>query len=131
GEVKIYSESYVESQALDYLRDKYDYNLPVDRKRFKTEKSSAITMLRTFQDREDYQYVKSLVFNVDGLSNFISESLSKCKELGMDVVPHIMIEPEEVPNNLEDFKVWLKDKLAVMWELRGDIPSDGVVVDVD
>jgi NAD-dependent DNA ligase len=131
GEVKIYSESFVMTEALNVLKEKYDSHLPPDLRRFKTEKSAAITMLRKKHDVEDYRFVRSLVFNAEGLGTKVSEILEKAKSLGLETVPYLVIEPEEVPSTMEEFKEWLQAKLIVMWELKGNIPSDGVVVEVD
>lgn len=128
SELKVYSECFVVPTALDYLKEKYDPS------KFKTEKSSAISMIRKEKDkdREDYQFVRTLTFNADGLGeSTVSGTLAKAKELGFDVVPHLVIEPEDVPKDKEDFVEWLRGKLDKLWQMGFGIPSDGVVMEVD
>src|SRR5690606_5476355 len=50
---------------------------------------------------------------------------------GFDTVPYITIEPEEIPQSLEEFRPWLMGYLDEMLYLQGTIPSDGVVMEVD
>lgn len=126
-EVKINSESFVVPEALEYLRNKYDVNA------YKVPKSAAISMLRKTKGKhiEDYDHLRVYTFATEGLANTISGGLEKARELGFTPIPYILIEPEEVPDTLEPFIEWLRDKLDYMWRLGMGIPSDGVVVAVD
>jgi NAD-dependent DNA ligase len=124
-EVKIFSENYVESNMLDYFKEKYD------KESYKTEKSSAISLLRVKHEQEDYQYLKSLSFNAEGLGATLSGTLSKLKEMGLSVVPYIVIPKGTVPTNYGEFTEWLKDMLDAIFQMGIGIPSDGVVVEVD
>lgn len=123
--VRVTAEAYVETEALEYLRNKYDPS------GYKMEKSAAISMLRVKHDAEDYKHLKVLAHGADGLDTTLSGTYRRLKEIGFDVVPHIVIEPDEVPLSYDDFVPWLQDKFDIMLELSKDIPSDGVVVDVD
>jgi NAD-dependent DNA ligase len=125
SEVKIYSESYVESDTLPYLRQKYD---PAA---YKTEKSSAISMLRVKHDAEDYKHLKSLAFTAEGLSTKLSETLDVLQTSGFNTVPYIKIARGEVPIIYDKFVEWLKEKFDMMFNMSNGIPSDGIVVDVD
>lgn len=126
-EVKIYSEVFALSNSLDYLRDKYDPD------KFKTEKSSAISMLRRMKDVEDYKHLRAFVHGAEGLGTSISETFQKVESLGFTTVPHIVVEAGEIPNTFEDFVPWLQSKLDILWEIGEElgVNSDGVVWDVD
>lgn len=124
-EIKIYSESYVATKSLEYLREKYDPS------KYKTEKSAAISMLRRLRDKEDYEHVKVLVHGSEGLDTTISGTFEKAKELGLETVPYKIIEPEDIPTTFDAFVEWMREELDDMWQMSFDIPSDGMVLEVD
>lgn len=99
----------------------------------KLERMAALSMLRTNYADADYQYLRYKVFNCDGYSDSLSESLEFLKTKGFDVVPFVVIEPHEVPNDFEEFCAWLKDKLKYFHDIckEQDLAADGIVVDVD
>jgi NAD-dependent DNA ligase len=123
--IKIYSEALVPTEHLEYFKHKYDMT------KFKTEKSAAISLLRKVRDPEDYDKVKFYTFSADGLTGTISGDLAKCKELGFEVVPHLIIEPNEIPETFEEFELWVADKMEVIWKQGIDIASDGMVWEID
>jgi NAD-dependent DNA ligase len=125
-ELKVYSESYVDSNSLPYLREKYNRS-----DSYKTEKSSAVSMLRVEHDLEDYQHLKTLAFMADGLDTTVSGTMRKLEELGFSVVPHFLVNANEVPTEFNNFNEWLKEKLKIMQEMSAGIPSDGVVVEIN
>lgn len=124
-EVKLYGEAFVLPEALDYVAKKYDPTA------YKTEKSSAISMLRVAHHISDYKYLKVMMFGAEGLDTTISGTLEKLKSMGLEVVPHVKIEANTIPVGFEEFQVWLKNLLDTIWQMREGLPSDGVVVDVD
>jgi NAD-dependent DNA ligase len=131
GEYKVYSESFAVTDSLEYLAGKYDPNPDPQDRKYKTEKSTAVSMLRKMHQKEDYAFVRTLTFDAEGLGTSISESLERAKELGFPVVPYMLFEPGEVPLEPEKFNTWLRVLLDKMWRLGIGIPSDGVVLSVD
>lgn len=131
-EARINGEAYVEPQVLKQLALKYDGHKPESERRFKSAKSGAIVMLRRAMEQEDYKFLKFKVFSASGLgTESISETLELCKELGFDTVPYMRIHGSEIPNTFDEFLPWARQHLDNMRELQGDIPADGVVIDVD
>lgn len=126
-ELKITGESYVVKEAIPLLRNKYNNS------RYKTSKSSAISMLRVQHSPSDYKYLKTKVFAADGLSDTLEGTYSKLNELGFDVVPYLVVSYQEIPDNLAEFTIWLKSKLDILYEeqMKDDMPADGVVVAVN
>lgn len=125
-ELRVFGESYVDESALPYLRKKYDPD------KYKTCKSAAMSMLRVAHDTEDYQYLNTRVFMAEGLEDTLSAMFVNLEAQGVKTAPYHLVKWEEIPDNFEDFKVWLKqDVLDRMAELSRGIPSDGVVVEVN
>lgn len=126
-ELKITGESYVVKEAIPLLREKYNNS------RYKTSKSSAISMLRVPHAPSDYQYLKTKVFTAEGLSDTLSGTYERLKELGFDVVPYLVAKWDEIPDNLTEFTVWLKDKLDILYaeQMQDNMPADGVVIAVN
>lgn len=125
-QVKVFSESFAYNRALQYLRSKYGGD-------YKTEKSSAISMLRVAHDIEDYKYLESLAFYAEGLPNVEKHSdiLEELKRQGFHVVPYVVLKPNSVPDNFDDFKEWLDKICTLFYEKTTVFPSDGLVVDVN
>ena len=125
-QLKVFSESFVFSSSLEYFRKKYG-------KDYKTEKSSAISMLRVAHEEKDYKYLESLAFNAEGVPNAKTREdiLIALKEQGFSIVPYKIIQPEEVPTDFESFKIWLDGIGKVFFEETKVYPSDGLVVDVN
>lgn len=125
--VKIYSETFTAFEALQYLREKYDSS------KYKTAKSSALSMLRVQHDLDDYRYLNTLAFDAEGLEGVSSksETLNKLKELGFNTVPYIVLQPNSIPTNFKDFVNWLKTVSAMFKRQTLNIPSDGLVLEVD
>lgn len=125
-EVKIFSESFVEPAYLDTLKSKYDANS------YKTCRTSATSLLRVSHSTEDYEHLHTLVFNAEGLKfATISATLEYLESKGFEVVPHMVLEPNTIPKDYNEFKKFIKslcDKFAK--ETLG-IPSDGIVIDVN
>jgi len=121
-----YSESYVVPEALPILQQKYDDTS------YKTCKSAAISLLRVQHAPEDYQYLKTRVFFVDGVAQKLSDMFPTLERNGLEVPPYRCFKWESIPDNFEDFKAWLKTEVFdyIHYQSEG-IPSDGVVVEVD
>ena len=124
-EAKIFAESFVFQRDLQYLKNKYNptiYNL---------SRMAAMSMLRVPHEDMDYRLVRVMAFNAEGISDTISGTLDLLMRSGLDVVPHIVIRPCSAPKEFEEFKKWLSALLDEMYHMGGEIPSDGVVVDVN
>lgn len=126
-ELKITGESYVMPDGLQVLRDKYD------NKKYKTSKSAAISMLRVKHDAEDYKYLRTKIFSVEGLCDSLYETYSLLRTLGFDSVPFLLVKWQDIPNNLAEFTVFLKEKFEQLrkWQEEENIPADGVVCAID
>lgn len=125
--VKIYSETFTALEALQYFRDKYD------KSKYKTAKSSAIIMLRTQHDPNDYRFLNTLAFDAEGLENVNSksETLKRLNELGFNTVPFIVLEPNSIPKDYNEFCKWLRTISAMFKRKTSNIPSDGLVLEID
>lgn len=125
--VKVYSETFTSLEALQYFRNKYD------KSKYKTAKSSAISMLRTQHDLNDYRFLNSLAFDAEGLENVNSksETLKRLHELGFNTVPFIVLEPGMIPTDYNNFCEWLKTISAMFKRKTSNIPSDGLVLEID
>lgn len=124
---KIVGESYVLEEALPLLREKY--GKPDG---YVTSKSATISMLRVAHDREDYKWLKTRVFSIEGLTKSHSEMFEKLQELGFEAPPYLVINWDEIPEDYDIFVSWVKEKiLNPIWEKGKGIPSDGVVIEVD
>lgn len=126
-EVKITGESYVIKSGIPILRDKYDSN------KYKTSKSSAISMLRVLHAPTDYKYLKTRVFSAEGLCDTLCGTYKVLESLGFDTVPYCYIVIDEVPSDFIFFKSWLKSYFDSLYKIQvdNDIPADGIVVAVN
>lgn len=122
----IHGEAVVSSSAIGVLKSPTGV-MP------KVERMAAMSMLRTTYADEDYKYLKYKVFRCEGLSDSLSESLRILSENGFDVVPYLVINPNEYPTDFDEFCVWLKDKMTYFYNKceEQDFVADGIVVDVD
>lgn len=124
--LKVTGESYVDKDALADFRKKYDST------KYKTCKSSAISMLRTKHARADYSRLHTLVFRADGLADTMSEMFNRLEADGFETVPHRLHSWREIPAGRDAFKQWLEqDVMMPIWDAGIGIPSDGCVVEVD
>lgn len=126
-ELKITGESFVLPEGLPVLRDKYNSG------KYKTSKSSAISMLRVKHDLEDYKYLRTKIFSAEGLCDTLAETYTLLQEIGFDTVPFILVEYDEIPSTLEEFQQFLKTKFDYLRECqeKENIPADGVVCAID
>lgn len=126
-EVKVFSETFVYEELLELLRKKYGKD------KYKTPKSSAISMLRVAHDDNDYSAMESLAFNIEGVPGLQTkeEQLKYIKELGFNTVPYLVAKWEEVPQVFEEFVEWLEIICDRFFKETGVFPSDGLVLDVN
>lgn len=125
-EIKLYSESFVEPVYLDILKEKYDASS------YKTARTAGTSLLRVKHNDEDYRALHSLVFGAEGLPySTISATLDYLSNRGFEVVPHIVLKPNSIPNDFDSFKLFIKDICNNFFENTKDIPSDGIVIDVN
>ena len=124
--LKVTGESYVDKDQLQYLRDKYDPT------RYKTSKSSAISMLRTKHDISDYKYLHTAVFAAEGLASTLEETFNRMSMQGFEVVPHKLHSWTEIPEDFDAFKHWLAVEIMAPIASAGKgMPSDGCVIEVN
>lgn len=124
----VYGEAYVNKSALPYLKKKYNLE-----DKWVNPRSTALSILRVEIRPEDYQHLRFKVFNVSDLSDTGSEALTIAKKMGFDIVPWRLIGDNEIPDNYEDFRVWLKsliDEFGFISD-NSDIEADGIVIEVD
>lgn len=127
-ELKITGESFVEKAGLPVLREKYN------RDGYKTSKSAAISLLRVSHAKEDYKYLHTKVFAVEGLAGTLEETFRVLEGNGFDTVPHKLISWESIPTDFEEFKSWLKTEIFDYLKSEQDketMPADGVVLEVN
>lgn len=124
--LRVTGESYVDKDKLPYLREKYDIY------RYKTSKSSAISMLRTAHNVADYKYLHTAVFAAEGLEDTLEKTFNHLLLEGFEVVPHELHSWTEIPQDKEEFKKWLcTEVMAPIAKAGGDMPSDGCAIEVN
>lgn len=124
--VKVTGESFVDYSGLVLLREKY--RKPDG---YVTGKSAAISLLRVKHELEDYSHLHTYIFSAE-VGETLEESFRLAEENGFNVVPHFLIKANEIPDTLGKFKVWAKREIFdKVWDIRGGIPSDGIVVEVN
>lgn len=125
-ELKIVGDSYVDVDGLFTLRNE------IDKDKYKTAKSAAISLLRVNHDYKYYKHLHTCVFSASGLANTLSETFIRLEELGFEVVPNRLIKYQEIPADFESFKIWLKSEVFdYIYDKSIGIPSDGIVVEVN
>lgn len=124
--MKVTGESFVEQEALEYLRNKYN------KEKYRTCKSAAISMLRVAHDRKDYKYLTTRVFMAEGLADTIDEMFRKLESDGVKTAPHKLFSWKDIPVDIEEFRKWLKQEIFdYIYDVGAGIPSDGVVIEVN
>lgn len=126
-DITVYSEFFVVPAYLPVLRNKYD------KEKYKTAKSSAMSMLRVKHDSEDYKYLYGIAFDVDGIPNIntLEDKFNTLKELGFKVVPHKLIKASNIPSTYEEFEIFIKHICKVFADATKALPSDGLVMEVN
>lgn len=128
-EVIVYGEGLVDWDYFDKIPKGGDYS-----EKYTSPKSAANSMLRVDNiPNIFYKYLHRYAFNASGLSNTISKTLDILKEQGFDTVPYMIVEPKEVPESIDEFTKWLKEKLKYFWNISKELnlKTDGVVVEID
>lgn len=127
-ELKVTGESFVEKRWLENLRNKYKQD------GYKTCKSAAISLLRVVHSREDYKYMHTKIFAVEGLADSLDKTFSILEDNGFEVVPYKLISYEEIPSDYDEFVSWFKSEVLdylYQEQCKEDMPADGVVLEVN
>lgn len=101
---------------------------------FTSSRMAALSMLRVDVPSEWYKDLKMYAFNADGLSDTLEGTFRELEQSGFTTPPSFVIKDEEIPEDLELFRTWLKDKVLnpLYLECKGkNIPTDGVVIEVN
>lgn len=127
--IRVWGEVYATSEVMDRLKEKYTNG----RISFASSKSTAISLLRTEYPEEFYDGLKLLAFDCDCPAETVHETYQYLEQYGFETPPNMLIKAEEVPDNFEDFKPWLYEKMTYIWEesQKRGIPTDGMVVNID
>lgn len=127
GHRVVTGEVFVPEEHLEYLRNKYDVT------KYKTTRTSAMTMLRRPQDHdlEDLNKMEFVTFSCDGLADTVSETYEALRDVGFSIAPYLVL--SDIPDNLADFTVYFEELMDTMYheqEQRG-LPADGLVLEVN
>lgn len=125
GDIKVVGECYVEEAALDFLKEKYHTD------KFKTPKSSAVSMLRVIHNKEDYKLLHYRVFYADGLDKTLSGTLAKMSASGFETVPYTVIHWQDIPDDFNAFQGCLADLMERIASMGEGVKSDGMALEVD
>mgnify|MGYP004720582507 CR=1 FL=1 len=125
-DLKITGESFVTYEGVSKLRQ------DIDNTKYKTCKSSAISLLRVRHDIAYYRFLKTVIFSAEGLASTLAQTFKLLEEAGFSVVPYKLIKWEEIPNDFERFREWAKSEIFdYMWKFGETMPSDGIVIEVN
>lgn len=126
-EVKVFCEFFAYESKLEFLRSKYGMD------KYKTPKSSAISMLRVEHDIEDYKNLNGLAFRIEGVEHLKTkeEMLIYLKDLGFNTVPYLVAKWESIPKEFEAFVEWLEKICSLFYKETEVLPSDGLVLEVN
>lgn len=126
NDLKVTGESFVTYEGVSALRRE------IRNDKYKTCKSSAISLLRVRHDLSYYKFLKTVVFSAEGLADTLAQTFDLLSQNGFEVVPHKLIKWEEIPDDFNTFKTWAKIEIFdYMWEFGKEMPSDGIVVEVN
>ena len=124
--LKVFTEMVVPKVHLAELQQRYNPD------KYKTPKSSALSMLRVRHTSYDYDKLQPYAFNAEGFDcNTKLELLKKLEENGFKVVPYRGIKNEEIPSDRDKFNQWFTNLADEMYFKYKDIPSDGLVFEID
>lgn len=129
SDFKLFTETYVETDYLPFMQARWAENNTS--KKYKTEKSTALSMLRVPHADEDYEHMRVLAFFAEGLSDTISGTFAEMEKMGLETVPYFIVDGKEIPHTFNEFRDWLDTQFDTMYEMGLGIPSDGVVWEVD
>lgn len=127
NDVTVFGEWYVPTEHLQYLRDKYDRN------KYVTERGSAISMLRRDHEESDYKFLTYRAFTAEGVPNCntMEEVMEWLDSNGFIVVPHKVIRGTDIPREFSKFAEWISKYADEFFAENIDIPSDGMVIQVN
>lgn len=123
--LKITGEFFVNGDALPALREKYGAD------KYKTSKSSAISMLRVEHKADDYSDLMFLAYSVEGkVFDKVTDMYKYLESLGFETPPYLVL--DQFPQDYAEFEEFINsvvlDRLAVAGKA---LPSDGVVMEVN
>ena len=101
---------------------------------FTSSRMAALSILRVDVPNEWYNSLKLYAFNADGLSDTLEGTFLELKNSGFSTPPGFLVKAEEVPEDFEEFRIWLKDRVLTPLYLEckdKNISTDGVVVEVN
>lgn len=101
---------------------------------FTSSRMAALSILRVDVPSEWYNSLKLYAFNADGLSDTLEGTFLELKKSGFSTPPGYLVKAEEVPENFDDFRNWVKNRILTPLYLEckdKNIPTDGVVVEVN
>lgn len=120
--LKITGECFVTPSVLPDLRKKYDVN------KYKTSKSSAISLLRVEHEKVDYEDLNLLAFSCEGEHfSTVSEMYEYLETIGFKTPPHVLV--NSLPSDYEEFNKAINEILDNLAEEGEGLPSDGVVME--
>lgn len=125
-EVKVFCETFVDPSYLNELRK-------LDPKRYKTPKSSAISLLLREHEAKHYKHMTSLAFGIEGVPNIntAEERFKYLESQGFKTVPWRKIPNSEIPKNKEEFGQWLFNLCEDFSNITDGLSSDGLVFEVN
>lgn len=125
GSFIVKGEASVDYSALTLLRGKYPS------KDYVTPKSSAISMLLTQHEYEDYKYLRVRMFDADGLSDTVSGTLDTLKQIGFETVPYNIVPFEKIPKDFQQFKKWFTEVMDEFYQSIKHLYTDGAVFEIN
>lgn len=127
NEMRVFAEAFVEPEYLPFLRENYNDS------KYKTAKSSALSLLRVKHRPEDYKHLHVYAFFAEGLADTVSETFSKLKDLGFETAPNYVIHAADIPDDFDEFCKWLDDGIFQYFgKYRNEgVPADGIVVEIN
>lgn len=124
--VKVFTEMAVPQHHLAELQKRYNKD------KYKTPKSSAISMLRVKHAVNDYSKLCAYAFNAEGIEcDTKVELLNILKNYGFTTVPFVKINNKDIPVEKSSFHDWFMNLADDMYFKYKHIPSDGLVLELN
>lgn len=125
-EVKVFTETFMQPSYLPELRK-------LDVKRYKTPKSSALSLLLRNHEDMHYKHMISLAFGIEGVDTIktAEERFRYLKSLGFETVPWKLIPNKNIPKTKKEFGDWLFNICEMFSNETDGLSSDGLVFEVN
>lgn len=125
-EVKVFTETFMQPSYLPELRK-------LDVKRYKTPKSSALSLLLRNHEDKHYNHMISLAFGIEGVDTIktAEERFRYLKSLGFETVPWKLINNKDIPKTKKEFGDWLFNICEIFSNETDGLSSDGLVFEVN